>query len=514
MSTAPRPQKVFISYAREDGALKLEKQLAILRRQGLIATWHDRMITAGREWAGLIAAELEAADIILLLVSPDFLASDYIDEVELKRALERHDARPACVVVPVILRPCPWKYGAFAKLQALPTDGEPVTSRKWGSLDAAFLSIAEGIAKAAEELAAQTPETAAAGPAVSVPGPPIWNVPYRRNPNFTGRVALLAELRAAITAWRPAALSGLGGIGKTQLALEYAWRHQDEYPVVWWLPAGEPAALAGRYASLAEALGLPERKEKDQRKVVAAVRGWLQRNPGWLLVFDNAESREAVRDYVPAGGAVLITSRATVWGGLAQRIKVREMEPGEAVAFLVQRTGDPDAVAAAALAEDLGRLPLALEQAAAYIEETGTTLASYRERFQEQHAELLSLGCLVNGLPRHGGDHLGAVDRPGRGGWAGSAGAVRVPSSGRDPAGGDRRPGRTSAGAAGPSGHRCGGAGRRDRQSAALLADRAQGRRVVRAPAGADGGARSSERGRAGELGRDGGDHGGRGLPQ
>src|SRR4051794_37931256 len=118
MSTAPRPQKVFISYAREDGALreKLEKQLAILRRQGLIATWHDRMITAGREWAGLIAAELEAADIILLLVSPDFLASDYIDEVELKRALERHEAG-AARVVPVILRDCLWRYSAFAKLQ-------------------------------------------------------------------------------------------------------------------------------------------------------------------------------------------------------------------------------------------------------------------------------------------------------------------------------------------------------------------------------------------------------------
>ena len=127
MSTAPRPLKVFLSYAHEDAGLrdKLDKQLAILRRQGLIATWHDRMITAGREWAGLIAEELEAADIILLLVSPDFQASGYINDVELKRALERHDNGTARVI-PVILRPCLWRRGSSARLQALPTDSEPV----------------------------------------------------------------------------------------------------------------------------------------------------------------------------------------------------------------------------------------------------------------------------------------------------------------------------------------------------------------------------------------------------
>jgi hypothetical protein len=139
---------VFISYAREDEVLReaLEKQLAILRRQGLIATWHDRRIGAGTEWAKQIAGELEAADLILLLVSPDFLASDYIFDVELKRALERHEAG-ATRVIPIILRPCLWQRGAFAKLQALPTDGEPVTSPKWGSLDAAFHNVAEGLAR-------------------------------------------------------------------------------------------------------------------------------------------------------------------------------------------------------------------------------------------------------------------------------------------------------------------------------------------------------------------------------
>jgi TIR domain len=117
-----------------------------LRRQGLIETWHDRRIGAGTEWAGAIDRELEAADIILLLVSADFLASDYIYDIELKRAMERHEAGTARVI-PVILRPCLWQRGDFAKLQALPRDGEPVTSSRWPSQDAALNNVAEGIAR-------------------------------------------------------------------------------------------------------------------------------------------------------------------------------------------------------------------------------------------------------------------------------------------------------------------------------------------------------------------------------
>jgi hypothetical protein len=151
MVHSAKPAKIFISYAREDEDLreKLEKQLAILHRQGLIETWHDRLIGAGTEWAGAIDQELEAADIVLLLVSADFLASDYIYDIELKRAMERHEAGTA-TIIPVILRPCLWQHGNFAKLQALPRDGEPVTSSKWPSQDAALNNVAEGIARVVE----------------------------------------------------------------------------------------------------------------------------------------------------------------------------------------------------------------------------------------------------------------------------------------------------------------------------------------------------------------------------
>ena len=150
-SSPTRARTKTCSYAREDEDLreKLEKQLAILRRQGLIETWHDRRIGAGTEWAGAIDRELEAADIVLLLVSADFLASDYINDIELQRAMERHEARTA-KVIPVILRPCLWQRGDFAKLQALPRDGEPVISSKWPSQDAALANVAQGIAQAVE----------------------------------------------------------------------------------------------------------------------------------------------------------------------------------------------------------------------------------------------------------------------------------------------------------------------------------------------------------------------------
>jgi tetratricopeptide (TPR) repeat protein len=401
MPAVPQALRVFVSAAEsgDDEALwqKLEAQLAILRKQGLIEIWDKGDIAAGADRTRAADTRLAAADIIVLLISPDFLASDYVGGVELKRALARHEARTA-LVIPVILRPCLWKLGDFAKLQALPTDGEPVTSDKWPSQDAAFVVVAQGIARAVEEHIERRRAEVAARPGSTAA--PIWRVPYRRNVSFTGREGLLEELHRASTRGAAVALTGLGGIGKTQLALEYAYRHRDEYRVVWWVRADDEATLAADYAGLAAALGLPEREAKEQAVVVAAVRLWLEQNTGWLLVFDNAENRAAVRDYVPQGrGAVIITSREPVWSGVATPFGLEVLVREEAVAFLCNRTGDTDAAAAAALAESLGRLPLALEQAAAYIEDTGGSLQHYRQLFEEHHAALLRQGRLSTEYP-------------------------------------------------------------------------------------------------------------------
>ena len=143
--------EVFFSYAHEDEQLRdeLTKHLSILKRQNKIRDWYDREITAGKDWSGQIDEHLESAKIILLLVSADFLASDYCYDVELKRAMERHEANEARVI-PIILREVLWKGAPFGKLQALPKNAKAVTN--WSNLDQAFADIAKGIQRAVEEI--------------------------------------------------------------------------------------------------------------------------------------------------------------------------------------------------------------------------------------------------------------------------------------------------------------------------------------------------------------------------
>ena len=141
---------LFFSYSHKDEVLRdqLETQLTMLKRQRVISVWHDRRLIAGDHVDAGISKQLEAADIILLLVSPDFLASEYCYSVEMARALERNAAGEARVI-PVILRPCEWKHASFGKLLATPTDGKPVT--KWADPDEAFLDIATAIRAAAHK---------------------------------------------------------------------------------------------------------------------------------------------------------------------------------------------------------------------------------------------------------------------------------------------------------------------------------------------------------------------------
>ena len=145
------PTKVFSAYSHEDEDLRnnLEVHLSMLKREGLIESWHDRRITAGSDLDQTIDAKLEEAKIVLLLVSPDFLASKYCYDVEMKRALELHKSGKVRVI-PVILRPCDWHSTPFGNLLAVPRDGEPVT--KWQNTDEAFLDIAKSIRKVIEEM--------------------------------------------------------------------------------------------------------------------------------------------------------------------------------------------------------------------------------------------------------------------------------------------------------------------------------------------------------------------------
>ena len=145
------PVKLFYSYSHRDEELrdKLEKHLTILHRQNIISSWHDRKIASGSDWAEAIDSHLRSADVILLLISPDFLASDYCYDKEMKLALVRHNAGESRVI-PVVLRPADWKGAEFGKLQALPKDAKPVV--RWESQDEAFTNIAQGIRETVAEI--------------------------------------------------------------------------------------------------------------------------------------------------------------------------------------------------------------------------------------------------------------------------------------------------------------------------------------------------------------------------
>jgi tetratricopeptide (TPR) repeat protein len=414
MTEVLTPVEVFCSYAHEDEVWrkKLETHLSLLRRQGLVSFWHDRLITPGTDWAKAIDPHLETASVILLLVSSDFFASDYCYGIEMKQALERHKAGEARII-PIMVRPVDWKDAPFAHLQALPTDAKPISARR--NQDTALTDVAAGIRRAIVE---DLPQLSASASRAALPK--IWNIPYPRNPFFLGRDAELSQVRHHLLAGQttalsqPQAISGLGGIGKTQLALAYAYRYHQDYTVAWWVRAESTETLNSSYIALAERLRLPEREAKEPNIIVQAIKTWLQIHRDWLLILDNADELALLSDFLPpsVGGHLLLTTRATATGRLAQRLEIDTLLPEYGALFLLRRAAllAPDAELSQAsqeeqkqalqISQELGGLPLALDQAGAYLEETGIDLASYWQVYQQHRTNLLQRrGGQVNDHP-------------------------------------------------------------------------------------------------------------------
>jgi hypothetical protein len=233
--------------------------------------------------------------------------------------------------------------------------------------------------------------------------PEVWGKIPQRNRNFTGRKDLLERLHTGIatqvTAVVPHALHGLGGVGKTQVAIEYAHRFRGEYELVWWISADQPVLLRSSLAALAPHLGLPSATAIGIEDCAAAVIAALERGQPfvkWLLIFDNADKPEDLKELLPKGpGHILITSRNHRWHevDVVDTVAVDVFTRVESIEFIKKRVTTPiDTRDADRLAEELGDLPLALEQAGALQSETGMGIGEYLRRLKEQATLLLGEG--------------------------------------------------------------------------------------------------------------------------
>ena len=237
------------------------------------------------------------------------------------------------------------------------------------------------------------------------------NIPYSENKFFTGRLKKLEELhnslksnkKAAIS--QPLAISGLGGIGKTQTAVKYAYQYWNEYKYILWANADSHEALILDFVAIANMLNLPNKDAKEQNLVITSVKLWLETAGEWLLIFDNADNPELIEDFFPSKpkGHILITSRAQTFQNLNMTsVELDKLEPDESVKFLLKRTDRKDVErkeydAIKQLAKEFDYLPLAMEQAGAYIFQRKSSFQDYLLSYHARGLKLLEQSPPVTG---------------------------------------------------------------------------------------------------------------------
>jgi tetratricopeptide (TPR) repeat protein len=399
-SQIPRALHIFCSYAYKDKRHfeTLVKHMASLLREGKIKSLHDGGIEAGKEWREDIDMYTKAADIIILLISSDFIASDHCREVQMKQAIELSTTGVA-KLFSIILRP--------SDLQGLPLDqsillpppdGKPIST--WNNKEAAFLAVVTAIRKVVDEIMSTLPYPKKSRM-------PLWMVPQARNRFFTGRDNVLDALYEYFTSKQSArpiqALSGTGGIGKTQIAVEYAYRYRNRYGAIFWVRADAHDLFSADITAIAEGLGIPQAERNNEQRLFRAVRQWLQQNRRWLLLLDNLEDLHWIDQIIPpqCNGHVLFTTHIQAVGNIARPLIIEKMTPDDSVLFLLRRvriipergTTDQapptDHAQALRIAQEVDGFPLALDQAGAYIEDIQQSLAHYLTLYCQRRSALL-----------------------------------------------------------------------------------------------------------------------------
>jgi len=343
------PLRVFISYSRVDEEIGLLKEFLIhlqpMVRDKLIEPWHDRRITPGAEWAGKIDEHLSNAQLVILLVSPDFLASDYCNDVEMTKAMELHSTGEARVV-PVILRPCDWQTSRFAALQVLPTDGTPVI--KWVPKEDGFLDVAKGLRRVVRN----------ADPG-EIPPKQVLAKSSRRPLPFA--IVALLIVAAAFLWWRPQAAWIAEGdkeldTGRYDLAAKYYDR------AVRWNPFNSRARIGSAIVSLAQCRSDFEACYSELRRLraEAPANPYLEIIEGQFLLLNDREGKgheEAMPHFRKAAKLKPDLAEAYFYqgvvleywgdrsGALSNYSKARHWGPGTAkyrlnIAALMEKSGD------------------------------------------------------------------------------------------------------------------------------------------------------------------------------
>jgi tetratricopeptide (TPR) repeat protein len=392
--------KVFVSYSHKDSDWleKLGPHLRSLEKQWPLVVWHDRKIQPGEKWQSEIHEALQAANVAVLLISADFIASDFISDEELPALLKAAQEK-GVVLLPVILSPCGYDQNEFLRnLQSVNPLDKPLINLSPGEQHHYFDLLCRKILDVIrpDESKTQRVETGKR--------PRIINFPFRQNPYFTGRNNILDQLHEGFQSGDTAqALFGLGGVGKTQTAAQYAYKFKKEYQNILWVTAQAEETLISDYVRIAVTLELQEGQSKDQQEAIEAVKRWIEKHDEWLLVMDHVEDQDLIRKYLPRSydGRMLLTARRQVNTDDVTSKRIMAMSSEEGTLFILRKlrqlnlkeplsAAEPSMRAKAEkLCDILAGLPLALEQAAAYIRHDDLDIDEYIYRYNSEKEHFL-----------------------------------------------------------------------------------------------------------------------------
>src|SRR6266481_4485053 len=339
MTEADARKDFFISYTSADRpwAEWIAWQLEHEGYTTLIQAWD---FAPGSNFVFEMDTAARTAERTIAVLSPAYVQSSYTPS-EWVAAFAHDPKGEQRLLVPVRIRPFDAE-GLLRQVVYIDLVGREEQEARTVLLAGVRRERAKPLASPAFPAVAQTQPEQPAFPSAL---PFLWNIPYRRNPYFTGREDLLTRLHellhsgkaAALT--QPQAISGLGGIGKTQTAVEYAYRSRDDYPAVLWASAATRETLISDFVALAALLQLPERDTADQGIVVAATKRWLASTRNWLLIPDHADDLEMAADFIPlaSSGHILLTTRAQFTGTIANSLEVEKMEQPEGALLLLRR---------------------------------------------------------------------------------------------------------------------------------------------------------------------------------